>query len=245
MKCARVIVGAGLMLVSMLPVDRAAAGPWTREPGETFSLVSLRYLTNEFSTDDADAYRQPTASIYAEHGIREAITIGVEAEGSLGLKSDGSMGNAGLARAFARARLWTGEKGEIISFEASLGTQAELDSAPFVQPRMSFLYGEGYEDGWYDLAASVRFRGTKADELHSVATYGYLPAEGWMTYFQATTIQRLEPGPDEDFSTSSFGLFVGYDVAPARTVVLGVRRDFFTTVAPPALEASISFWARF
>ena len=223
----------------------ALAGPWTQAPGETLSIFSLRHMTTEFTETSDAAFRQPTINLYAEHGMKEAITVGVEAEGSVGLPAKGKARAGGTARAFVRTRLWQGEEGEIISVEGSLGVLSEVGQSAFFQPRFSFLYGEGYDDGWYDIAASVRLKGTEIDELHSDATYGYRPAEGWMTYFQINTIQRLAPRLGEDISTTRLGVFVGYDIEPERTVVLGVRRDFFNTIAPPAVEASLSLWARF
>lgn len=236
---------SGSLMNCVLLCGAAGAGPWTQSPGETFTILSLRYLTTELSEEGDAAFRQPSVNGYAEYGLREAITIGAEATGTTGVPGRGAVKGGGLARAFVRARLWEGEEGEIISVEASFGALAEVGQTAFAQPRLSFLYGEGYDDGWYDLATSVRFKGTQADELHSDATYGYRPAEGWMAYFQATTIQRLRPRPGEDITVTRFGLFVGYDIAPDRTLVIGARREFFTVFAPPAFEASVSLWARF
>ncbi|MGB0853303.1 MAG: hypothetical protein ACPGVA_02060 [Pikeienuella sp.] len=223
----------------------ASAGPWTQEPGETFSMLSLKYLTTQFSETSDATFRQPTLSTYVEHGWREAITVGAEVDATLGIPAKGALQGGGGARVFGRTRLWTSEEGEIISAEASIGFVAEPDQSAHIQPRLSFLYGEGYEHGWYDLATSIRFDGTTIDELHSDATYGYRPAEGWVTYFQATTIQRVRPRLGEDITTTRFGLFVGYEISSDRTLVVGARREFFTVFAPPALEASISLWARF
>lgn len=236
---------SGALMTSIALCGAAIGGPWTQAPDETLAIFSLRYITTEFSEPSEAAFRQPTLSLYAEHGLKKAITVGMEAEGTVGVPARGTARGGGGARAFLRGRLWEGEKGEIISAEVSFGVQADVAKAAFIQPRLSFLYGEGYDDGWYDIATSVRLRGGDIDELHSDATYGYRPANGWMTYFQINTIQRLKPKIGEDLTTTRFGLFVGYDIEPDRTIVVGARREFFNTFAPPAVEASISLWARF
>lgn len=238
------IIGSGFLTCALLS-GGAMAGPWTQEPDDTLAIVSLRYLTTELNEPSDAAFRQPALNIYAEHGLRDAITLGLEAEGAIGIPSGSAVKGAGGARIFVRTRLWQGEKGETIAAEASVGAIAEIGEAAFFQPRFSFLYGQGYENGWYDIASSVRLRGGKVDELHSDATYGYRPSEGWMTYFQINTIQRLDPKPEEDSTTTQFGVFVGYDISPGRTVVVGARRNFFASFAPTAVEASVSLWARF
>jgi hypothetical protein len=129
----------------------AQANPWLREAGSTYLLVQH------------EGSRDGWTSIYAEHGLREGLTIGVEVGGHLGRAADAirlgyeATRPDGRARLFARIPLLgAGRTGPLAPWRASLdlgvGTDFEESEAVIVSgpPMAHGAFGPplGQEASW-------------------------------------------------------------------------------------------------
>lgn len=245
-----------LPILLILPGE-ASAGAWTRAVEEGFSAQSVRY----FQTDrrDGGRFRQAAFNGYFEYGLREGFTIGAEIEQGFQVSSDGTQEQSGRIAGFARARLWTGEGGDVVS--AQLGVASPLSGRRFagqaddedgIEIEARGLWGRGFSSDWGGgwLGAELgytHFRGPRGDALRLDLTAGLRPDDDWIVIGQmfgtlsVTGVDRFGP----EFSAAKLKLSAGRKVWEDRTLLLGVQREVWTRGITPGWELSISFWAPF
>jgi hypothetical protein len=242
---------APLLCALALAPGAASAAAWTRAPGATF----LSFGTGWFRTDGG--YEEATASIYVEHGVAEAVTVGGAVE--LVRPSEDDASTDLTASAFARFRLWRGAAGDPFSVQLGAGAPvgdafadapAQTADEPAVEARA--LYGRGFATGWGDAfvnaEAGVRLRlEESADELRLDLTAGLRPADRWLVMAQSfgTLGLRNAEADGDDFDVLKLAPSVGYEIAPGVTVLFGVERDVAGRNIDEGTRLRASIWTEF
>ncbi|MEO0761202.1 MAG: hypothetical protein AAFZ09_05250 [Pseudomonadota bacterium] len=175
-----------LLLPSLLP-DTAAAGAWTREPGDGVVITSIgRQATPQtlFTLGPASPDKT-TAQVYAEYGLTEKLTLGASLFSETRIGSDGMSSANGAA--FLRVRLHRDDQGNAAAVQIGAAAPLEeLIGGPFggSQPestaelRISGLAGTSWWGDWGSVfvtsAAGLAWRSENApDELRGELTAGY------------------------------------------------------------------------
>lgn len=161
----------------------AVAGAWPRPKGETFVSVATRQSTGARTLIGAIQDVHSYNSIYAEHGLTDRLTVGLDA--GQGRGPDESV-NAALA--FARVPVWSPSPHKVAA-DLGLGLLADGVEPTQTRIRPGLAWGRGFESrwggGWLGMEASYELRlpsgehATKAD-----FTAGLKPTEAWMAILQ-------------------------------------------------------------
>jgi hypothetical protein len=242
---------ARLIFAFALAPGVADAAAWTREPGATF----LSLGTGWFRT--GGGYEEATASVYVEHGVAEAITLGGAVE--LARPSEDDASTDLTASAFARFRLWRGAAGDPFSVQLGVGAPvgdafadapAQTADEPALEARA--LYGRGFSTGWGDAflnaEAALRFRlEDSADEVRLDLTAGLRPADRWLVMAQSFAtlgLRNADEGGD-DYDVLKLAPSVGYEIAPGFTLLFGVERDVAGRNIDEGTRLRLSIWTEF
>jgi hypothetical protein len=173
---------AGLLLA--LTAVQASAGAWPREKGRAFVALSHTASTPTRTllapTTDLRGY----SGIFAEYGLTERWTIGVDA--GIGSGNDDS---ASTALVFVRRPVWSGDGGGRIAADFGIGTQDDEAFGRQVRLRPGLAWGRGFEsrygNGWFGIEAAAELRLPGNDlVLKADGTAGIKPNENWMLIFQ-------------------------------------------------------------
>lgn len=163
-----------LVLLCLLCASPAGAGAWLRDKGSWFSASSSTWAPDGSFLN----------SYYAEYGLWEWMTIGVDS----GFASDGSIS----ALFFSRLQLWSSDKGHRIALEVGGGHSA---GRPVSKTTLS--YGRGisspFGGGWFaiDAAAAIDlWSGIASYKVDS--TVGVSPSDKWKAIVQFQS--ELHPG---------------------------------------------------
>lgn len=164
-RCCLLVISLGFPLA-------VQAGPWAREPGQTFIAASIE------RDRSGDSY----SSLYSEHGLSPHVTIGLE----LGSTSVGER----------NAMIWTqyafdpGQGPHRFSIAAGSGVvQRNGETRPLAQ--IAAFYGRGFEGpfqgGWFGSEARLKF----ADDLPAVEQDDPLP-DSALAYLMPRVTAKLD-----------------------------------------------------
>ena len=243
-----------LAAACLLAAGHAAAGAWTRAPGEGFVAQSVRFFSTEFTGKGDEPFRRASSDTYVEYGLREGLTIGGQL--TFGQRGDGRQ--EGFARGFLRARLWRGELG-VVSVEAGAGypvldaaTPLDITKDQTADARLGVNYGRGWSasfgSGWFDAALYGRYRSqSPADELRLDLTAGYKPDDDWVFLAQSFTTMGLrnEGFTGADFDVTKLSLSVGYKILGGRTMLFSLTQDLLGRNISLGTEAAVTIWTEF
>lgn len=142
------------LIVTLLMPAHACAGAWMRDVGTTF----LSFGTTVQETGQLDG------SIYAEHGVRPKLTLGLKIDAEM---TNGQMGD-GTAIVFLRKPIATDTRAFKLAYEFGLGSTFGDQTTPLLRGGLSF--GRGItvweKSGWAAMDAAVEW-----DVETNVATY--------------------------------------------------------------------------
>ena len=245
------------LLVVLSPLCEAIAGAWPQNPGETFTSQTFRY----FATDAKDNPKFERASVaaYAEYGLLETVTLGVELDQGQRLDETGKGLTGGRLGGFVRARVWRGEAGDVASIQVGASTPIsglQIAAAPGEDDAKEYKallqYGRGFQSEWGTGWAEAAFgfahqTGGRADEIKFDATLGLRPDENWIALAQlfGTYGLRNAAFAAPDFDVAKVQLSVGRKFLKNRTLIIGVARDVFARGTDKGWEASLSIWSTF
>lgn len=176
---------AALVLLACLCIGaRAEAGAWPREKGTAF--VSLGHaattgtttlLTPEFKIDNY-------TSVFAEYGLTERITLGVNA--GFGGDADYSV-RAGAV--FARYPVWSDDNGHRVAAEIGFGLIEDEPDGRQTRVIPGLSWGYGFESrwggGWAGIEAAADYRVQSRETAWKAdVTLGLKPNDDWMLILQ-------------------------------------------------------------
>lgn len=241
------------LILWLLSYNAVQAGAWTRSEGETFFARSARYFTTSTSAASGAAFSKNNSNIYAEHGVTDDMTIGVEHDSGAG-SSTNFTEQITTSRIFIRRSLWRSDTGFVVSSEVSNGlvfASGDTERAPYqMETRSSLLFGIGFDSapfnsGWFDASFGTRgYAGGTMDEAHAHATIGFYPIRDWLVMTQVFGMRGLTLGANQQGAVSvAFSL--GYETDGPSTIVLGVRQDAIAKGAARGTEASLTIWTHF
>lgn len=167
--------------------DRATAGAWPRQRGETFLSFGQGVSTGARTLLAATADIRSWSSVYAEHGLTDRLTVGLDA--GLGQGQDERVETALV---FARLPVWSpGE--HRVAVDLGIGTLAATDEPRQTRLRAGLAWGRGIEagrrgGGWLGMESSLELR-EPAGEIAAKAdfTAGWKPNDRWMAIAQVQT----------------------------------------------------------
>ena len=250
----RVLIILSALLVDQGLAPSANAGAWTRAPGSTFTSQSVKFFTTEFTSDTSPSFRKVATSSYLEYGLTDAVTLGGELD--YALRADGA--EEGLIRAFARARVWRGEAGDVVSAEISGGYPALNALSPVAAARdvtpdakLGVAYGRGLPwgaGGWAEASLAFRHRmDSPADEIKLDLTLGWRPNEDFLLIGQIFgTLGLRNEGPfGANYDALKLSLSAGYVLSERRTLLLAIAQDAFGRNIDLGTEIGVTIWTEF
>lgn len=175
---------AGLMIA--LVATEAAAGAWPRPKGETFVSVASRWSTGARTLIAAVQDIQSYNSIYAEHGLTDRWTVGLDAGQGRG---PDEVVNAALV--FARLPVWSPGENKVAA-DFGVGLLDDGVDGPQTRLRPGLAWGRGFESrwggGWLGIEASYEYRLPNGDTAAKADfTAGLKPNDRWMGILQVQT----------------------------------------------------------
>lgn len=245
-------------LILLVGADAAVAGAWLRTEGQGFSSTEVRYFRTGGEKDER--FEQATVSFFAEYGLTERLTAGLKVEQSTRFDLKGLGAQTGRAAGFARVRVWSGEGGDVASFEAGgsipfggFQSPAAPDGDDSNEIRVSALYGmplsTRFGEGWADGSLGFAyFTGGRASEIKLDLTVGLRPTENWVAMaqmFGTLGVRNNRSIVDPDFDVAKVKLSIGRKIFGDRTLLIGLARDVYTRGTDPGWEASVTFWSPF
>lgn len=210
---------AAVLVCVLLMTAPAWAGAWLRTKGGWFSSTSSTW-------DNSGRIHN---GFYAEYGLRDWLTIGVDA----GVSSFGAV----KALFFTRTSLLKSDEDHKLALEVAAGTSA---GRPVLRPGLS--YGRGlatpYGSGWLAIdavAAIDLWSGTTSYKVDS--TVGLSPSDSWKTILQFQT--EVHPGLSHTLK-----------IAPSVVRRVGKRTLFEVGVSETVLGGrgtaiKVGFWLEF
>ncbi len=249
-------------IASTAPVapEPAGAGAWTQAPGASFIALS----NSTYGADDG-GYEEIYASIYAEHGFREGITLGGALELTTPTGRAAPLDDTLTASAFARFRLRVGAAGDPVSVQIGAlyeggGVEA---GAPLQRAGdgldidLRGLYGRGFPtalgDAYFDAQAAFRIRtGDPADELRLDLTLGLRPeapwlGENWLVVAQSFGVLSLrnEAEGRDGFDSLKLAPSLAYRIGPGLTAGVGAEREIAGRNIDKGLRLKAFVWREF
>lgn len=198
----------------ILAGQMAFAGAWAREKGQVFIASGGNFLLSDGA--ELPVHYDPT--IYAEYGLTELVTVGLDYH-----TADKGRINTG----FIFARFPLGDTTGRDRFAASFAFGARVDPLNPVEQllRGSLSWGRGLESGWLAVDASATY-GTLDTMFRPKVdfTWGYNITDRWTGSLQLQTGQ----GFDDDYYAKinpslSFGINDTYRVSAG--IVKGLTGD--------------------
>lgn len=233
-------LAAALLALSLPMSDPAAAGAWTRTPGETQVIATAGLRGAPLAAGEEDDGQGGVAQLYAEHGLAEGFTVGAKVIGDF-VPGDPDRGSA-AAGVFGRYRLWQGE-GAVASVQ--LDVQAPIErlfgeafarSKPFsvAEAALRGLYGRSWWGDWgsafVSTGAGYALRGEgRAGQALAEATFGIEPFDcclGMLSAYGRVPVE--EDGTDEQLTlqpSAVWHLRRSEDGRPSTSAQLGVSYD--------------------
>ena len=165
----------------------ALAGAWPRAEGEVFLSFGQQVSTGARTLLAATADIRSWSSLYAEYGLTDRLTLGLDA--GLGQGQDERVE---AALVFARLPVWSpGE--HRVAVDLGLGTLAATGEGRQTRLRAGLAWGRGLAEGrwgggWLGMESSLELRepaggvAVKAD-----FTAGWKPNDRWMVIAQVQT----------------------------------------------------------
>ena len=178
---------AAALALALASAGAAEAGAWPRQKGETFVSLGQQVSTGAPTLISATTDIRSWSSLYAEYGLTDRLTLGLDA--GIGQGQDERV-ETGLV--FARLPVWSpGEHRVAIDF--GLGTLAETDAVRQTRLRAGLAWGRGIAEGrhgggWLGMESSLELR-EPANEVALKAdfTAGWKPNDRWMAIAQVQT----------------------------------------------------------
>jgi hypothetical protein len=169
--------GLGIVLLCFL-ASPVLAGAWQREKGRWFMSTSASFTTGEYG------YLGYYGAYYAEYGLTDRLTLGVDA----GVSETG----ATTVLFFTRRPLWQGKNGGRLALEIASGTSGGM---PVIRPGLS--WGRGLQTkfgpGWFAIDATMPTNMTTGLATYKVdTTVGVTLSDRWKAILQFQA--DLSPG---------------------------------------------------
>jgi hypothetical protein len=184
---------AAIAGLTLLVATEASAGAWPRAEGETFLSFGYTLTTGARTLVGAMQDVRSYGSVYAEHGVTERLTVGLEA--GYGTGADGTVA---AALAFARLPVWSAGNHRVAA-DLGLGWLEDEDG-PQRRVRPGLAWGYGFESrwggGWLGIEASAELRLPSRDVAWKADfTAGLKPNDDWMVIMQVQTGRYPDDGP--------------------------------------------------
>ena len=175
-----------IALALVLPAAEAGAGAWPRPKGETFLSFSQQVSTGARTLIDATQDIRSYASVYAEYGLTDRLTIGLDAGTGAG-EDD----RVGAALVFARLPVWS-PGAHRVAIDFGIGTLQSEAQGRQTRFRPGLAWGRGFESrwggGWLGMESSLELREPSGDvAVKADFTAGLKPNDRWMLIAQAQT----------------------------------------------------------
>ncbi len=173
----RLSLGFGLLFFC---ATQAAAGPWPREKGKTFTSVagSYRYAPDPGQTES-------DGSFYLEYGLGHRITLGFDATDDQSSYSH--------AFVFIRHSVLPAERALKLSMSLGVGvSRRDNDWEPMA--RLGFAIGRSTQiikSGWWSISAAVEDHRLWDAPIYKLdATFGINLGPRWKSFLEVETSQR-------------------------------------------------------
>lgn len=166
-----------MMLLLALGATDAVAGAWTREQGGAFVALGYEATTPRSALSQEELAVDPSpeligyTTLYAEYGLTDVVTIGVDAG-----RDEGPQTWAGVV--FARVPIAPLEWSNRFAVQVGVGQRRYIQPGPFYPQetreseaigRLGLAWGRGfttaYGGGWLGLEGSVEHRLTTDDRV--------------------------------------------------------------------------------
>lgn len=176
----------GLALAATAAATGANAGAWPRPPGDYFLSLSQQTTTGGRTFISAVGDIRNYTSLYAEYGLGERITVGLDAG-----YGTGQADTAASVLAFARTPVWSpGEHKVAVDFGLGWITSEADGGQTRIRPGLA--WGRGFESrwggGWLGMESSLEYRTPGSDTIFKADfTAGLKPTDNWMLIAQLQT----------------------------------------------------------
>jgi hypothetical protein len=175
-----------LALALALPAAEAVAGAWPRPKGETFLSFGQQVSTGARTLIAATQDIRSWSSVYAEYGLTDRLTIGLDAG-----TGNGGDDRVGAALVFARLPVWSPAEHRV-AVDFGLGTLDSDAQGRQTRFRLGLAWGRGFESrrggGWLGMESSLELREPAGDiAVKADFTAGLKPNDRWMLIAQAQT----------------------------------------------------------
>ncbi len=176
----------------------AHGGAWAREKGQLF----FAYATNLWISDGADTglYYDPT--IYAEFGLTDRVTVGVDY-----FSTARDTIHTGLI--FAQFPLGDTTGSDRFAASFALGVQTDFALELDYLQRGGLSWGRGLDSGWLALDVSATY--SRNDQLYRPKadfTWGHNLSDNWTTMFQLQSGKTMD---DDRFIKLSPAIIYGFN----------------------------------
>ena len=171
---------------------------------------------------------------------------------------DASLALESLSSRPARARVWRGEAGDVVSAEIGGGYPALDALSPVAAARdvtpdakLGVAYGRGLPwgaGGWAEASLAFRHRmDSPADEIKLDLTLGWRPNEDVILIGQIFgTLGLRNEGPfGADYDALKLSLSAGYVLSERRTLLLAIAQDVFGRNIDLGTEIGVTIWTEF
>ncbi len=213
-----------ILIILLLMATQTQAGPWPREKGKVF----LSY-GGQFDVDTKTGLTSNTSTLYAEYGLTQKLTIGVD------LGGDETRANKAIA--FARLPILNDDRATKIAVEIGIG---QVSNSPALRPGVSVGRGLtlGEHNGW--ITADTRFVLMDGDNdflFESDFTFGMGISK------RSKLIAQLQLGAPADASAyTKFAPSAVFERKPGRHIELGGMIGVHNV---SAYGFKVNFWRSF
>jgi hypothetical protein len=189
------ILGAGMLASDLCAAVPALAGAWPREKGETFLSLSQSVSSGSPALLAPDQSFRSFSSVYAEYGLTDRLTIGLDAAYGWGPEADLWTGLA-----FARWPLAETAAGNRFAMDFGLGRRIDSGEGTDLRARLGLAWGRGFESGWgpgwMGIEGSAERLIPANDQVYKADfTIGLKPDADWMLILQLQTGLYPEADP--------------------------------------------------
>lgn len=199
----RCLTLAFVLLLGLAPV--AVAGAWLREQGTAFVELS-----GQVTEPDAYGLYKFDAGLYAEYGLAERLTLGIDA--------GHDMLTISKAIVFIRLPLWDATRDTLLAVELGAG---QVDDDTALRPGLSI--GRGIQlwdrNGWLNADGRVVLTGGGDMKLESDLTFGLSITD------RSKIILQLQLGqPETGTGYAKFAPSFVYETKPGTQLELGLMQ---------------------
>lgn len=177
-------IGAGLVALGLSGPGPALAGAWPREEGTFFLSLSQGLSSGSPALLAPDQSFRSYTSVYAEYGLTERLTVGLDAAYGWGPEADLWTGLV-----FARWPLGETAAGDRFAVDLGLGQRVDSGEGTDLRTRLGLAWGRGFEigwgQGWMGVEGSAERLIPANDQLYKADfTVGLKPNDDWMLMLQ-------------------------------------------------------------